>query len=217
MFRVDQTVRRVVLSRLPSVNTPAPPAPVQQGLGQAIRNMDEPCTAANQVLQRKPLTALRTAARFLINTTLGVAGFFDVAQKFGLKKSRADFGQTLASYGVGPGAYIYVPIRGPTSMRDVAGGLVDTYFWPLHWVKVGWGISQGVTLARLETQPKSDPGFRYARNAPPPGADPYVLARREYVAKREAEMRDGGATPALAGGPQVNLRPHRRITVASAS
>jgi phospholipid-binding lipoprotein MlaA len=230
MFGVDQTMRRVVLERFSSfssVSAPTAPAPVQQGLGQAIRNLDEPGTLANQILQRKPIKALRTAARFLINSTLGVAGLFDVARKFGLKPAHADFAQTLASYGVGPGAYLYVPIKGPTSVRDVAGGLVDAYFWPLHWVRVGWAVNQGITLARLETQPKhDDPGFRYARRSPAgPGADPYVLARRDYARKREDEIRDrtpqqepvlaGG--PAMAGGSQVSLRPHRRITVASAS
>jgi phospholipid-binding lipoprotein MlaA len=230
MFRVDQTMRRVVLAKFSGVQGPTPPRPVQQGLGQlgqAIRNLDEPTTLANQALQRKPVKALRTAARFLINSTLGVAGLFDVASKFGLKPARADFGQTLASYGVGPGAYIYVPIRGPTSARDVAAALVDTYFWPLHWVRVGWGVNQGIVLARLETQPKSDPGFRYASNrSSPPAVDPYVQARRDYARKRDDEIHDRVPTaqPVLAGGPaldgspqQLALRPHRKITLASAS
>jgi phospholipid-binding lipoprotein MlaA len=226
MFHVDQAVRRVVLSR---ASAPRPPRPVRQGLGQAIANLDEPGNMANQLLQRKPGKALRTAARFLINSTLGVAGLFDVARKVGLKPSHADFGQTLASYGVGPGAYLYVPIRGSTSVRDVVGAVVDTYFWPLHWARVGLGVQQAVVLARLETQPRRDPGFRYARADQPsaarhaagPPVDAYVAARRFYAMQREAQIRDrvpagepvlaGG--PILAGGPQVTVRRHRKLTL----
>jgi phospholipid-binding lipoprotein MlaA len=103
LSHVDQDVRLVVLSRTSTLRAPGPSEPVQQGLGQAIANLDEPGTVANQTLQRKPARALRSSARFLISSTLGLAGLFDVGLKFGLKHIRTDSSQTVASYG--PGAW----------------------------------------------------------------------------------------------------------------
>jgi phospholipid-binding lipoprotein MlaA len=97
-------VRLVVLSRTSALRAPSPPGPVQQGLGQAIGDLDEPGAMANPTLQPKPAGALRTAARFLISSTLGLAGLCDVALKFGLKHTRPDVSQTLTSSGAGPGA-----------------------------------------------------------------------------------------------------------------
>jgi phospholipid-binding lipoprotein MlaA len=104
MFHIDQDVRRVVLSRTSSLRAPSPTRPVQQGLGQAISYLDEPGTRANQTLQRKPARALRTAKSFLISSTLGLAGLFDDALKFGLRHARPDYSQAVASYRAGPGA-----------------------------------------------------------------------------------------------------------------
>ena len=104
MVQVDPEVRPVVLSRTSALRAPSPPGPAQQGLGQAISNLDEPGTMANQTLQRKPARVLRTAASFLISSTLGLAGLCDAALKFGLKHNRPDVSQTLTSYGTGPGA-----------------------------------------------------------------------------------------------------------------
>jgi phospholipid-binding lipoprotein MlaA len=104
MIHVDQQVRPVVLSGTSSLRAPGPPRPVQQGLGQTISYLDEPGTVANQTLQRKPARALRTGASFLISSTLGLANLCGVALKFGLKHTRPDVSQTLASYRAGPGA-----------------------------------------------------------------------------------------------------------------
>ena len=104
-FPGDQEVQRVALSGTSSLRAPSPSGPVQQGLGQAaISNLDEPGTMANQTLQRKPATALRSAAHFLISSTLGLADLCDVALKFGLRHTRADSSQALASDWGRPGA-----------------------------------------------------------------------------------------------------------------
>ncbi len=189
MFRVGRTVDRIVASgasRLPSAKAPKA---MRARIGNAVENLDEPRSFANQMLQRKPLKAIRTAARFVINSTLGVAGLFDVAKGMGLRRARADFGQTLASYGVGPGAYLYLPVRGPTNVRDVVAAVADAYFWPLHWVRLGWAARQAVVVATLELKPHDPRAPPAHRLAAAPLLDPYVAARRSYAVARQAEIR----------------------------
>lgn len=226
LFKVDQAIHHTSLAKsASSVKPPKPPKVVRVGLANALSNMDEPTNIANQVLQRRPGRAIRTVARFVINSTLGLGGLIDVARRFGFEPSHADFGQTLASYGVGPGAYLYVPIRGPTNVRDVVGAVADSYFWPLHWVRVAWFAQPTVVVARLEAEPKTDEGFRYAAAEPvpaPPPVDPYVAARRAYAMNRQAEIRGVQASPVqattgpvLAGAPPSTTVPRapRRVTL----
>jgi phospholipid-binding lipoprotein MlaA len=97
------------------------PTPVEHGVHNVLTNMDAPLVFANDLLQGNGKRAGITAKRFLVNSTLGVAGIFDVASKFGLKYHDTDFGITFAVWGAGEGPYIYLPVLGPTNPRDGAG------------------------------------------------------------------------------------------------
>lgn len=215
LFHVDQKVRQTVLTRTSSLPSPPhPPERVRRGLGEALRNLDEPTTAANELLQHRPSAALRTAARFIINSTVGIAGLFDVADRLGLHRTKANFSQTLASYGVGPGAYLYVPIRGPTSVRDVVGAMADSYFFPLRFAHLAALTQQAVlTVAKLEALPRSDQGFRYAA-APQAGphGDAYLAVRRSYALNEQAQVHRQAPiiVPPLAGGPRAPSRRERQ-------
>jgi phospholipid-binding lipoprotein MlaA len=108
---------------------------VVQVVGNSGSNLALPGKAANHLLQARPLPALRMTFRFLVNSTLGFAGFLDPAGKdFALPEEDTDFGQTLAAWGVGEGAYLELPLIGPSSTRDATGRIVDIVIDPMR----GW-------------------------------------------------------------------------------
>jgi len=111
------------------------PAPVEQGVHNFLVNLNSPVIFANDAMQGNGPRAGITAKRFLINSTLGVAGIFDVAANWwGLKHHDEDFGQTLAVWGVGEGPYLVAPILGPSNPRDLTGVGVDSVMDPWGWV-----------------------------------------------------------------------------------
>ncbi len=98
---------------------------VRQRFSNFFRNLREFTTFTNSVLQLSPGKSAGTLGRFVVNTTVGIAGFFDPATRFGLFRYNEDFGQTLGHYGLGPGPYLVLPIFGPSSLRDTTGIIVD--------------------------------------------------------------------------------------------
>jgi phospholipid-binding lipoprotein MlaA len=112
------------------------PAPARKGIARAFDNLDMPRRFVNNVLQLRPLGAGREVVRFGLNTTLGLAGLFDVASALKVEPSEADLGQTLALYGVGAGPYLVLPTMPPLTLRDAIGrsgdGMLDPigYFLP---------------------------------------------------------------------------------------
>lgn len=94
------------------------PLPVKKSVTNFFDNLEEIDTTVNQVLQGKFKYAINDLSRFIINTTIGIGGLFDVATKMGLERHEEDFGQTLAQWGVPSGPYIMLPALGPSSLRD---------------------------------------------------------------------------------------------------
>ena len=102
------------------------PSPVRTGTNNALLNLSSLVTIPNNVLQGELKTAGVNTGRFIINTTIGILGLFDVASKMGFSEyEKEDYGQTLAVWGVGPGCYIVLPILGPSTLRDTAGSFVN--------------------------------------------------------------------------------------------
>lgn len=111
------------------------PSPLRTGVSNALSNLGEPFSVANQILQADMDGALDGAKRFLINSTIGVLGFMDVAEsQFDIAKDREDLGQTLAVWGVPEGAYLVVPVLGPTSLRDLTGRVAGVFLDPANIV-----------------------------------------------------------------------------------
>ncbi len=98
---------------------------VRTGITNFFSNINDVLIAANNLLQGKPSNAASDIGRFLVNSTIGILGFFDVATDMGLDKNREDFGQTLAVWGVGDGPYVVLPFFGPSNVRDTVGLAVD--------------------------------------------------------------------------------------------
>ncbi len=164
------------------------PDPVQDGVHNFVRNVEDIGTLINSVLQLKGRASLDTAGRLLINTTVGVLGVFDPASEMGITRHDEDFGQTLGRYGVGPGPYLVLPILGPSSLRDGTGILADTLSFneldPLYFDSNDdiwrWGYP---AAAALETRDRLS--FRYFETGSP---FEYELLRLLYLEKRKLEI-----------------------------
>jgi phospholipid-binding lipoprotein MlaA len=101
------------------------PTPVRTGVSNFYGNIADLLISVNSLLQGKPTDAVGDAARFIFNSTFGIAGIFDVATEMGIEKHEEDFGQTLGRWGVGPGPYLMLPVFGPRDIRDAAGLAVE--------------------------------------------------------------------------------------------
>ena len=102
------------------------PDPVQKGTSNAVKNLSNLITIPNNVLQGDVKLALINTGRLVINTTVGLLGTIDVANKMGFPKyEREDYGQTLGAWGVGPGCYVVLPVLGPSTLRDTAGSFAN--------------------------------------------------------------------------------------------
>jgi len=106
------------------------PLPVRTGVSNVFSNVDDVWIGINNILQGKPVRGLSDWGRFLVNTTIGIFGVFDVATEFGLEKHEEDFGQTLAVWGVGDGPFLMLPFFGPKTLRDAGGLVFDTLASP---------------------------------------------------------------------------------------
>lgn len=130
----NQVIDRWLLNPITRVYQFAVPHPARISVRQFFANLDSPAILANDLLQREWHDGGVTTVRFAINTTVGIAGFFDPAAGWGWKRHHSDFGQTLALEGVPSGAYIVLPIFGPTTVRDGFGELVDILFRPVTFI-----------------------------------------------------------------------------------
>ena len=133
-FGFNQTVDRWVLNPGARAYALVAPAPARRAVRRFFVNLDAPGVLANDLLQREWKDAGMTAVRFVVNTTAGVGGFFDPASKLGLEGHHSDFGQTLALAGMPSGAYLILPVFGPTTVRDGVGTLVGLLFRPTTYL-----------------------------------------------------------------------------------
>ena len=104
------------------------PDPIQSGTSNAVRNLSNLITIPNNVLQGDVKTAIVNTGRFVLNTTVGLLGTIDVANKMGFPKyEKEDYGQTLGAWGFGPGCYVVLPVLGPSTIRDTGGSFVNVF------------------------------------------------------------------------------------------
>ena len=102
------------------------PSPIRTGVSNSLNNLSNLVTIPNNILQGDLMSAGQNTGRFVVNTTVGVLGIFDVAEKIGLtKREKEDYGQSLGAAGVGPGCYLVLPILGPSTVRDTTGSLIN--------------------------------------------------------------------------------------------
>ncbi|GAB3374243.1 VacJ family lipoprotein [Spongiibacter taiwanensis] len=127
IFAFNDVADRYVLKPVAKGYQYVTPNGVEQSIGNFFNNIGEVQSMGNDVLQGKPRNAMVDVARFIINSTVGVLGLFDVAGHIGLPREPEDFGQTLAVWGVGSGPYLVLPLFGPSTLRDGTGLAVDSF------------------------------------------------------------------------------------------
>jgi phospholipid-binding lipoprotein MlaA len=187
-YRLTQAVDQALVEPVAYAYRDGLPGPVRDGLGNVVRNLGEPSNALNFLLQGKVGKAFETLGRMAINTTIGVGGLFDVAgKKADLPYRRNGFANTMGYYGVGPGPYLYLPVTGATSVRDLAGSTLDQLLLPLA---VGKPFNRPAYAATyfvvngLDQRLEFDEEIESIRNAD----DPYRLRRETYLARRRQDI-----------------------------
>lgn len=146
VFELNQKLDKYVALPVATAYVDAVPDFARQGIHNFLDNLTVPVTFANDVLQGAPDRAADSLGRFVINSTIGVGGLVNVAQKVGIPEHEADFGETLAVYGVAPGPYLVLPVLGPSDPRDAAGYIVDIALDPSTWIS--WRSSTYFKLGR---------------------------------------------------------------------
>ncbi|NIA68673.1 VacJ family lipoprotein [Pelagibius litoralis] len=168
------------------------PTGVRNSVRNFLRNLRSPVVFANDLLQGELERAETTAARFFINSTIGLLGLFDIAADSGYPYHSEDFGQTLGTYGSGEGIYLVLPIFGPSSLRDAGGLVVDTLMDPLTYIAPdGVGIARGVATGVDLRSRTIDELDELKRDS----LDFYARIRSLYRQNRESEI-NNGAPPA---------------------
>jgi phospholipid-binding lipoprotein MlaA len=169
----------------------ATPRPAREGVHNVIANLDEPSAFINHVLQLRPAPAAGTLGRFVLNSTVGIGGLFDVASGAGLPERGTNFGRTLARYGVRRGPYVFVPVLGPSTVRDSAGGVVDIFLDPFFYIRFdgsGYFVGSRAVLAAVDARAAADPALKaITQNA----TDPYAALRSAYL-QNARFMENGG-------------------------
>jgi len=134
MFGFNNLVDMVLFEPVAKVYRFVMPSPVRDSVQNFMRNLRTPVTFAHNVLQGEIGDAGVSAARFFLNSTVGIGGLFDVAATQGLEYEREDLGQTFGKWGIGHGFYLVLPILGPTSLRDGVGLAGDTLVDPVRYL-----------------------------------------------------------------------------------
>jgi len=188
VWRFNEDVDRVYLKPVSKAYKKVVPAPLRRGVGNFFRNLLEPTTVVNDLLQGKISQAFSDTGRFLVNSTIGLLGFFDVATKMGLERHQEDFGQTFAKWGIPSGPYLVLPFIGPSNARD-GFGLLPYYLYtdPRLGIKdneINWGL---LVLDVVDRRAQLLSASRILELQ----LDPYAFTREAYRQKRLDLIYDG--------------------------
>lgn len=192
ILKFNQGMETVILKPVAKGYKAILPAPARRSVYNALHNLKSPVILINDVLQGEGERAGQTFLRFLINSTIGIGGLIDVADKVGLPSHDEDFGQTLAVHGGKEGAYLVLPLFGPSSLRDGFGLGVDVLLDPLFWILRAEGVGY-LNLARLGLEGID----RLARNLDQledlqqSSLDYYAALRSAYRQNRSSEIANG--------------------------
>ncbi len=162
------------------------PKPARTGLSNMVNNLNEPANFINGLLQGKPTGSAVSAGRFLLNSTVGVAGLFDVATPMGLGVQEEDFGQTLGVWGVGHGPYLMIPARGPSTVRNITGDVVDNLYFPMSVLNTPQTIGKFV-IGALSAREQLMAQEKLLNDS----LDPYAFVKDAYFQRQDYQQYDG--------------------------
>ncbi len=201
VYKFNDKVDRAIAKPVAKTYVRIVPHPIRTGVSNFFANLDTPTVMINDALQGKLRAAANDLGRFLLNSTVGLAGILDPATPAGLDKNNEDFGQTLGHWGVHPGPFVELPIFGPSDVRDVSGKLVDTYTDPRQYIKNNY-IRYGLFLPSLvNTRAALLPLDETLKNV----YDPYAFIRDAYLQRRAYLVSDGKSTGEALVDPEAGL------------
>lgn len=162
------------------------PEPARVSIGNFFDNLAAPVRFANKLLQFRLKDASDELARFVFNSTFGIAGLFDIAkEQGGVSRKEEDFGQTLGHYGSGPGFYLVLPLFGPSNPRDVVGRVGDYFLDPLPYALDNWELIGAEAVDKendLSLDKDTYEGIKRDE------LDPYLFIRDAYAQRRKAQI-----------------------------
>ena len=158
---------------------------IEIGVTNFTQNVEDLSIGVNNILQGKIKSGFSDLGRFTLNSTIGIAGFLDIATDMGLEKHDEDFGQTLAVWGVPDGPYLVLPGLGPSTMRDTLAMIPDAFLTPL------WLIDHDRTSYSLTAIDLIDTRARYLGLESVVIGDEYLFYRDAYLQSRQFEIKDG--------------------------
>ena len=184
IFAFNQDIDHLIYRPVSKIYRGITPRPLRKGVTNFFDNVGELTTMPNDLLQGKVKYVFLDFWRFVVNSTFGVGGLFDVATKWGLKKHYNDFGMTLAYWGGKANSpYLQIPFLGPSTFRDGLGLAFDYGMSPYPYLPSEWQYSlQGVNLINIRTQLL--PTDKLVDNA----FDPYIFVRNAYLQHRRAAI-----------------------------
>lgn len=187
-FKVLQSVDVALVAPIAKGYESIVPKPVKSGLHNFLQNLTEPIVFLNYLLQLKPGKAAETLARFTINSTLGFGGLIDVAKTktINLPYRVNGFAYTMGYYGIKPGPFLFLPLLGPTTVRDVIGRVLDLSVLPVGvgspFNRPAYSLGSGALKAIDERLERDDMLTTIQEDCP----DPYAAERTWYLEKRQA-------------------------------
>ena len=183
-FEFNENVDEIILKPVAKFYSNFPPK-IKNGVTNFFNNLEDVETSINQLLQGKPKKSINDISRFIINSTIGLAGFIDVASKIGLERHEEDFGQTLAVWGVGSGPYIMLPGLGPSTLRDTLSRPVSSFS------SVTFHMTDTDTNIALKTIDAVETRERLLDVESLLSGDKYSFVKDAYIQSINYEIKDG--------------------------
>jgi phospholipid-binding lipoprotein MlaA len=209
IFKVNVAADHAVMRPVAQAYADHVPEGVQKGIHNVVQNLKEPAVAVNDALQGNVNQAWQSVQRLAVNSTVGVAGIFDVASQLGLPPHKADFGQTLAVWGVGEGPFVELPLLGPSNARDTVGTAVDMALNPLTFVGGAPATYAGVATGSANVVDTRSQHLHDLDELERNSLDYYATLRSVYRQHRDAEI-SAAKQPAPEGQVDIsfpNTRP----------
>jgi phospholipid-binding lipoprotein MlaA len=193
VFDFDIKLNNVVVTPVAKFYRSAVPEVARDGIHNALTNLNAPVVFANDAIQGDGDKATNTFGRFVINSTVGLAGLIDVATKVGIPYHDNDFGITLGKGGAAEGSYLVLPFVGPKPPRDLVGSGVDIAFDPLTYISFHNSTFYMIVRAGLGVLDTSAANIDAVESIQRSSIDFYATTRSLYRQNRNAQIHDGAA------------------------
>lgn len=188
VFAFNEGLDTVLIKPVAKGYDAAMPLPARTGVGNFFSNIADIFIGVNDLLQGKPGEAASDGGRFLVNSTIGILGFFDVASELGMDKHDEDFGQTFGRWGAGPGAYVVLPFFGPRTVRDTGGLILDVAADPVSNIHHVPTRNSFTVLRIVNERAALLPADKVIEEA---ALDKYAYVRDAYLQRRRNLVYDG--------------------------